>query len=252
MTYRQKLSTRIQNAKTNLCVGLDPRLDQIEGDIGDFLSQVIEETAPYAGAFKPNIAYFEAMGSEGIRLLESTLERIPDEIPIILDAKRGDIGETQKYYAKACYEVWGADAVTLNPYLGADTLEPFLAYADKGIYLLAVTSNPGSKDLQMQKTEPDGRYVFQLAQGLAKGAEQLGLVVGLTNAAEEVLAKIDDVPLLIPGLGAQGGDLEALRKGDRQAPLLINVSRGILFAEPGVGFAAKAERFANEIRNVLG
>ncbi len=250
MTYREKLSRQIQVSGSNLCVGLDPRPDQIEGSVGEFLARVIGETAEFAAAFKPNIAYFEAMGLEGMRVLESALARIPGPIPVILDAKRGDIGETQKFYAQACFDVWGADAVTLNAYLGAETLEPFLARAGKGIYLLAVTSNPGAKDIELRQAE--GRYVFEFVAEMTAASEQIGLVVGLTNAADEVLARIPDAPLLIPGLGAQGGNLAALRGQNRQAPILVNVSRGILFAEPEVGFAAKAARFAGEISAALG
>ena len=245
MTYREKLSRQIQVAGSNLCVGLDPRPDRVEGSVEDFLKGVIEETAEFTAAYKPNIAYFEAMGMEGLRTLESAMTRIPESIPVILDAKRGDIGETQKYYAKACFDVWGADAATLNPYMGAETLEPFLEYSNKGVYLLAVTSNPGAKDVELRQS--DGRYVFEYVSDMTAASEQIGLVVGLTNAADEVLAKIPDAPLLIPGLGAQGGNLEALRGQDRQAPLLVNVSRGILFAEPEKSFAAKAKAYADQI-----
>lgn len=249
MTYREKLSRQIEQSGSNLCVGLDPRPDKIDGSVSDFVIRVIEETAEYTAAYKPNIAYFEAMGMEGLRALETILSRVPDSIPVILDAKRGDIGETQKYYAKACFEVWGADAVTLNPYMGAETLDPFLEYSDKGLYLLAVTSNPGAKDIELRQAE--GRYIFEYAADMSKYSEQIGLVVGLTNAADEVLSRIPDAPLLIPGLGAQGGNLEALKGQDRNAPLLVNVSRGITFAQPELSFGEKASKFAKEISDSL-
>ena len=147
MRYAERLQGRIDQTGSRLCVGLDPR----PGDGGaaaarDFLKQVIEETAPWAAAYKPNMAYFEAMGIEGIRLLEELLAGMPEEIPVILDAKRSDIGETQKYYAQGYFAGWNVDAVTLNPFLGYDSIEPFLDWQGKGIYLLAVTSNPGSAD----------------------------------------------------------------------------------------------------------
>tara|TARA_R110002096_G_scaffold403766_2_gene601302 strand:+ start:7744 stop:8496 length:753 start_codon:yes stop_codon:yes gene_type:complete len=250
MTYREKLSNQIETTGSNLCVGLDPRPDQIKGSVAEFLTRVIDETAAFTAAYKPNIAYFEAMGLDGLLALEKTLARIPETIPVILDAKRGDIGETQKYYAKACFEVWGADAVTLNPYMGAETLEPFLDYKDKGIYLLAVTSNPGAKDIELRQS--DGRYIFEYAAEMSLASEQIGLVVGLTNAADEVLSRIPDAPLLIPGLGAQGGNLDALKGENRKAPLLVNVSRGITFAEPDLSFAEKASRYAKQIADSLG
>ncbi|HEY2574350.1 MAG TPA: orotidine-5'-phosphate decarboxylase, partial [Verrucomicrobiaceae bacterium] len=171
---------------------------------------------------------------------------IPEEIPLILDVKRGDIGETQRFYAKACYDVMGADAVTLNPFMGRDTLDPFLEYTGKGVYLLAVTSNPGARDIEMQLVKE--RHVFELVCEMVRGVSQAGLVVGLTNAAD-VIGRIPDVPLLIPGLGAQGGDLAALRGTKRSAPVLVNVSRGILYAEPEKSFGEKAARWAKLIAN---
>lgn len=243
MTFTEKLHARIKATGSGLCVGLDVRAASAD-EARDFLRDVIAQTASHAAAYKPNAAYFEALGWQGMKLLEELRGMIPAEIPIILDVKRGDIGETQRYYAKACYDVIGADAVTLNPFMGRDTLEPFLEYTDKGIYLLAVTSNKGAKDIELQKVGE--RYVFELVCDMLQGASQAGLVVGLTNA-DDVLDLIPDVPLLIPGLGAQGGDLSALRGTKRSAPVLVNVSRGILYAEPEKSFAQKAEHWARLI-----
>jgi orotidine-5'-phosphate decarboxylase len=148
-------------------------------------------------------------------------------VPIILDAKRSDIGETQKYYARSYFENWNVDAVTLNPFLGYDTMEPFLDWEGKAIYILAVTSNPGSADFQRQMVGE--RYVFELVQDICRRAQEegrktvVGMVVGLTNASEDVLSRIQDYPLLIPGLGAQGGDLENMASKGRTAPDTINV-----------------------------
>lgn len=244
MTYTEKLSARIAATGAGLCVGLDVRARSAD-EARDFITEVVAQTAQHAAAFKPNAAYFEALGWQGVKLLEELRGMIPSEIPIILDVKRGDIGETQRYYAKACFDVIGADAVTLNPFMGRDTLEPFLEYSEKGLYLLAVTSNPGAKDIEMQSV--GDRRVFELVCDMLKGAPQAGLVVGLTNAGGDVLGKIPDVPLLIPGLGAQGGDVEALRASKRQAPNVVNVSRGILYAEPEKSFAEKAAHWANLI-----
>ena len=218
----------------------------------DFLCRVIDETWEYAAAFKPNMAYFEAMGLQGIELLQGMLSSMPDEVPVILDAKRSDIGETQKYYAKSYFENWNVDAVTLNPFLGYDSIEPFLDWEGKGIYLLAVTSNAGSSDFQRQKLS-DGRYVFELVQELGKRASNedratdVGYVVGLTNASGEVLDRIADSPLLIPGLGAQGGDLASLEGKSRTAPDVINVSRGITYKDMDKSFAEKARAWSEQL-----
>ena len=252
MRFTEKLQRRVDFTGSRLCVGLDPR----PGDGGaahakDFLLRVIAETSEHAAAFKPNMAYFEAMGIEGIRVLEEILAAIPDGVPIILDAKRSDIGETQKYYAQGYFHGWNVDAVTLNPFLGYDSIEPFLDFEGKGVYLLAVTSNPGSTDFQRQ-TLADGRQVFELVTALGERAKSesratdVGYVVGLTNA-EAVLSKMPDAPLLVPGLGAQGGDLAALAGATRSAPDVINVSRGILYAGDEKSFRARAEEWAAKI-----
>jgi orotidine-5'-phosphate decarboxylase len=255
MRYSARLQQRISETGSRLCVGLDPR----PGDGGaaaarEFLRRVIDESAPHAAAFKPNMAYFEAMGIEGIRVLEELLANMPANVPVILDAKRSDIGETQKYYAQGYFAGWNVDAVTLNPFLGYDSLEPFLDWQGKGIYLLAVTSNPGSADFQRQKLA-DGRAVFELVTALGdraaaeNRATDVGFVVGLTHAAD-VLDRIPDLPLLVPGLGAQGGDLAALAAARRTAPDVINVSRGILYADDDLGFGERARRWAEKIAAV--
>jgi len=253
MRYEQKLQLRIQATGSRLCIGLDPR-PQLTGGIEtvpDFLKQVVDETWEYAAAFKPNMAYFEAMGIRGLEILEQLLESMPKEVPIILDAKRSDIGETQQYYAKSYFKNWNVDSVTLNPFLGYDTLEPFLDWEGKNIYLLAITSNPGSADFQQQLVGE--RYVFELVQDLAKRAltenkaTNVGMVVGLTNANQDVLDRLADFPLLIPGLGAQGGDLKNLADSKRSAPDIINVSRGITYNNMDQSFASKAKYWADQI-----
>lgn len=252
MRYAERLQQRIEKTGSRLCIGLDPR----PGDGGaeaarGFLKKVIEETVDHAAAFKPNMAYFEAMGIGGIMLLEELLTDMPNEVPVILDAKRSDIGETQKYYAQGYFDRWNVDAVTLNPFLGYDSIEPFLDWEGKGVYLLAVTSNAGTADFQQQQLA-DGRRVYELVTRLGDRAKEegkatdVGYVVGLTNAAE-VLEKIPDAPLLVPGLGAQGGSLDSLAKSSRSAPDVINVSRGISYADDDMSFGERAKFWASKI-----
>lgn len=250
MTFLDKLNQRIATTGSNLCVGLDVRAADASELTKRWIINVIKETAPFAAAFKPNSAYFEALGWRGMRMLEQVLKEVPEEIPVVLDVKRGDIGETQGYYAKACFEAMNVDAVTLNPYMGRDTLEPFLKYTDKGLYLLGVTSNPGARDIELQKA--GDRQVYEIVAEMTAGHPQAGLVVGLTNAAPDVLNHIPDVPLLIPGLGAQGGDLAALKGAGRKAPLLVNVSRGVLYQQDDLTFAARAEHWMQQIQQALG
>lgn len=252
MRFTEKLQQRVTATGSRLCVGLDPRPGDGGADAAKpFLSRVIEETSDYAAAFKPNMAYFEAMGIAGIKVLEEILKEIPSHIPIILDAKRSDIGETQKYYAQGYFNGWNVDAVTLNPFLGYDSIEPFLDYAGKAVYLLAVTSNAGTADFQQQDLK-DGRKVFELVTALGARAKtegrltDVGYVVGLTNS-ESVLPKMPNAPLLVPGLGAQGGDLGALAAAKRSAPDVINVSRGILYAQDEMSFRERAKFWMEKI-----
>ncbi len=258
MTFLEKLTARTSSVG-NLCIGLDPRVENHHNrlsEVEDYLIRLIEETAPHAAAFKPNSAYFESLGSEGFALLERTVARIPTDIPIVLDVKRSDIGETQRRYAIACFEHLRADAVTLNPFMGYDSLEPFLDYSGgKGLYLLALTSNSGSADFQ--RLQVDDQPLYQKVAAFAERASSqnrnstVGLVVGLTNAEPEALTHIPDIPLLIPGLGAQGGDLASLVNTQRKAPNLINVSRGIIYPNDDQSPADLAQHYQSQIRNSL-
>ncbi len=258
MTYAERLTSRLEVTGSALCVGLDPRPEKTEGGVEgvpEFLRRVVGETMAYAAAFKPNIAYFEAMGLRGFEILDQLLGEMPSEVPVILDAKRGDIGETQKYYARSYFENWGVDAVTLNPFMGYDTLEPFLDWEGKGVYLLAVTSNPGSADFQRRDCE--GKAIFERVGELCERAKKegkkttVGLVVGLTNADGDVLANLPDVPLLVPGLGAQGGSLDSLKGSGRKAASVINVSRGITYVEGNTDYAGLAKQWADQITKNL-
>ena len=261
MRFSEKLAARIEKTGSRLCVGLDPRPERHNDSVAEvetFLRTVIEESAEYAAAFKPNSAYFEALGSDGMAMLEQVVDFVPEDIPVILDVKRSDIGETQRRYAVASFEQCGGDAATLNPFMGYDSIEPFLDWEGKGVFLLALTSNPGSADLQRQMIgmEPIYAAIGRMAQRAAEEGRptDVGLVVGLTNAGPEVLKNIPDVPLLIPGLGAQGGDLGALQGGTRKAPIVVNVSRGVLYPSSEgklSGPGELAQHYAQEIAKVL-
>ena len=253
-TYSQKLTERIESVNSNLCVGLDPRVDQIDGDFEAFVLNLIDETISSAACYKPNAAYFEALGSKGYAIMERIITHIPKEIPIILDAKRGDIGATQSYYAKAYFEMMdGVDAVTISPYMGFDSVEPMLKYPGKAVYLLGVTSNKTAQDIETQILS-DGRSVFELVCDMSrKGTEhdgEIGFVLGLTNAESDIINKFPDAPLLLPGLGAQGGDLNQLNGANRKAPLVINVSRGVMFGEGSV--SQRALKYKEQIAEALG
>ncbi len=251
MNFLSRLSRRIERIDSHLCVGLDPRPERIDGPVLPFLRGVIEQVRARAAALKPNIAYFEAMGVEGYRMLETLLGEIPDKLPVILDVKRSDIPETQSYYARAYFEGWDVDAVTLNPYCGSDSLQPFLEHEDRGIYLLGVTSNPGFSDIQSVEG-PEGS-VFERVAGMTGASDtgSAGLVLGLTNLTPGMAEAIPDVPLLIPGLGAQGGKLQRLIDLDHSAPILVNSSRSVVYAEGETGPGETAEQYREKINDVL-
>ncbi|MEE9284173.1 MAG: orotidine-5'-phosphate decarboxylase [Dehalococcoidia bacterium] len=261
-TFLDKLDAAARRNRSLLCVGLDPwpPLMPKEG-IASFSQAIVEATADLVCAFKPNIAFYEAQGSAGLVALEQTLATIPDDVPVILDAKRGDIGNTAIAYAQAVFETWGADAVTVSPYLGRDSVEPFLAYEGKGVFVLCRTSNPGGSDLQALQVTADGQSA-PLYEQVARLAERwndhgnVGLVVGATVPGE--LARVRELcphmPILVPGVGAQGGDLEAsVRLGTdasgRRA--VISVSRQVLYASGGSDYAQAARQAAQALREQI-
>ena len=262
-----------QNASL-LCVGLDPEPakfpDKYKGDarkIYDFCAAIVDATADLVIAFKPQIAYFAAHRAEDqLEQLMAHMRRAAPLVPIILDAKRGDIGSTAEQYAKEAFERYGADAITLSPFMGFDSLQPYLKYHGKGAFLLCRTSNPGGDDLQNQRlASVEGQpllyeHIAKLAQGPWNLNGQLGLVVGATYPAEieRVRAVAPTVPLLIPGVGAQGGDAAATVKagwrseaGETTAPIVVNSSRAILYASQGDDFAEAARREASKTRDLL-
>ncbi|MBI2831613.1 MAG: orotidine-5'-phosphate decarboxylase [Chloroflexi bacterium] len=263
MNFIEKLTSVSRKNKSLVCVGLDPdsSLMPLGVSVSQFSREIIEATSDLVCAYKLNLAFFEAMGDEGFKTLKNTVGCIPEGVVSIGDAKRGDIGNTSKAYAKAVFDVLGFDATTVSPYLGFDSLEPFIRYADKGIFILCRTSNPGAADFQSLLCET-GSLASPLYQVVARKANQwnkdgnIGLVVGATYPDElkRIRAICPDMPLLIPGVGAQGGDLAlAVRYGvdSRGEKAIINSSRQIIYASRGKDFAQAARRAAQELREQI-
>ncbi|XDF35335.1 orotidine-5'-phosphate decarboxylase [Paracidovorax avenae] len=269
MTFIDMLRGATARNDSLLCVGLDPEPSRfpagLRGDasrIYDFCAAIVDATADLACAFKPQIAYFAAhRAEEQLERLMRHMRATAPHVPVILDAKRGDIGSTAQQYAIEAFERYGADAVTLSPFMGFDSIEPYLAYHGKGAFLLCRTSNPGGDDLQSQRlASVDGQpllfeHIARQAQGPWNRNGQLGLVVGATYPAEieRVRALAPTLPLLIPGVGAQGGDAAAtVRAGLRpDGPIVVNSSRAILYASADEGFAAAARQAAQATRAAL-
>jgi orotidine-5'-phosphate decarboxylase len=257
MKFKDKLNMLIRSKKSFLCVGLDSDIDKlpvgIPGNakgIVEFNKHIIQATSDVAIAYKLNIAFYERLGVAGWEALGKTLQMIPEDTLRIADAKRGDIGNTSRQYARTFFETYHFDAITVAPYMGSDSLSPFFEYEEKGIFVLCLTSNPGSRDFQYLKS--DGLELYKhLAFKIKEWNrfQNIGIVAGATHPEElkglrEILP---DVPFLIPGVGVQGGDLEkVLQYGlTRQKDgVLINSSRGIIFASDGEDFAEKARNQA--------
>ena len=274
MTFLDTLNAAERQNRSLLCVGLDPDPAKFpathKGDaskIYDFCAAIVDATADLVIAFKPQIAYFAAhRAEEQLERLMAHMRRAAPQVPIILDAKRGDIGSTAEQYAIEAFERYGADAITLSPFMGWDSVQPYLKYHGKGAFLLCRTSNPGGDDLQNQRlSSVQGspllyEHIAALAQGPWNQNGQLGLVVGATYPAEieRVRAVAPTVPLLIPGVGAQGGDAVATVKagyrsvnGDTTAPIVVNSSRAVLYASSGADFAQAARAAAVATRDQL-
>lgn len=268
MTFTTKLANAIRQHDSLLCIGLDPDIARFPGvlkgrsdAVFEFCRAIIDTTAPYACAFKPQIAYFAALAAEDqLQAICDYLNQHYPDIPIVLDAKRGDIGATAEQYAREAFERYKSDAVTVNPYMGFDSIEPYLQWNDKGVIVLCRTSNPGGSDLQFLKVEgvPLYQHVARLVAQEWNRNGQCALVVGATFPEEiaEVRKIVGDMPLLVPGIGAQGGDIEAtvLAGQNRDGTgMMINSSRAILYAKPvdGEGFADAAARVARETRDAI-
>ena len=261
--FFERLAERCRKTQSSLCIGLDPDPRRIPKHLGhgpesiyNFCVEIIEATADSAAAFKPNLGFFESIGVEGWNVLEQVLRAMPPDVPVILDAKRGDIGSTARHYAHALFDRMGAGAVTVNPYMGLDSVEPFLEHRNCGVYLLCLTSNPGAKDFQLH----DDLYLRVARKTVDWNKHgNCGLVVGATKPQylSSILAVAPELPLLIPGLGAQGGDLETIMHTAPGLPLhhlLFNVSRSILYASNDHTFGHQARMaaryYANRIQTV--
>ena len=266
MTFTQMLAAAWQKNDSLLCVGLDPdpakfpaHLKGRDDAIFAFCAAIVDATADLVCAFKPQIAYFAARRAEDqLEALIAHIHARHPGIPVILDAKRGDIGSTAERYAVEAFARFQADAVTVNPYMGRDSLDPWLAWPDKGVILLCRTSNPGGSDLQFLDVGGEKLYerVARLAANEWNTSGQIGLVVGATFPAEiaRVRAIVGDMPLLVPGIGAQGGDIAATVEAGRTANatgLMINSSRAILYAGKDEDFAAAARKVAEETRAAI-
>jgi orotidine-5'-phosphate decarboxylase len=266
---RTQLFDNISRKGSYLCVGLDTDLFKIpkhlltaEDPIFEFNKQIIDATQEYAVAYKPNIAFYEALGPSGWISLQRTLDYIPSDVFTIADAKRGDIGNTSALYARAFFEKMSFDSVTVAPYMGEDSVKPFL-YKDKWVILLAHTSNPGSSDFQLIESVVTGRKLYEEVILKSKNwatPDQLMYVVGATQAEkmESIRALAPEHFFLVPGIGAQGGDLQMVSKYgmNNQCGLLVNAARSIIYASDGVDFAkhaaAEAKKMKEEMEDYLG
>ena len=259
MTFNARLRRTCTAKNSALCIGLDVDVFRLpagipatrEGVVG-FCREIIAATHQFAAAYKPNIAFFESMGTWGLEALEEIRKHTPADVLTIADAKRGDIDSTNVHYAAAIFDVLGFDAVTAHPYLGAESLEPFLNRPDRGVFVLCRTSNPGARDFQDLRNETGERLYVTVAEAVQSWNlnDNCGLVTGATYPKE--LARVrqvaPDLPLLIPGIGAQGGDLTAtVQAAGTGAPMLINASRSILYASAERDFAEAAAEAAGKL-----
>ena len=269
MNFLEKLVAASRRQNSLLCVGLDPEPQRLPAELRvfpetaavvRFCRTIIEATLPYVCAYKPNLAFFEALGPGGMQAFQEVRGAIPANVPVIADAKRGDIGNTARNYASALFDVYGCDAATVNPYLGYDSVAPFLAYREKGILLLCRTSNPGARDFQDLLVQAENGAVRPLYEVVARRVQSwneagnCGLVVGATYPEElcTIRALCPGMPILVPGVGSQGGDLEAsVRAGvdEYGERAIIAVSRAILYASGGSDYAVAAEREARSLRD---
>lgn len=260
MTFLEKLLAASRANNSLLCVGLDPDPELMPAvSVAEFNRRIVDATSDLVCAYKPNLAFYEALGHEGLKALEETVACIPDHIPVIGDAKRGDIGSTARAYATALFGNLAFDALTVNPYLGHDSIEPFIEYQGKGVFIVCRTSNPGSADFQaLQLREPS----ITLYEAVALRAQEwntrgnIGLVVGATFPDElrRVRQLCPEMPLLIPGIGAQGGDVAATVRhgvdssGERA---IINSSRQVIYASREKDFALAARTVALRLREQI-
>lgn len=260
-TFRERYEGAAAANDSLLCVGLDPDPARIPDGLGmlEFLETIVEATADLVCCYKPNAAFFESRGPQGVEELRALIAGIPDGVPVLLDAKRGDIGHTAEHYARAVFEQLGAHGVTVSPYLGRDAVEPFLAYEDRHSFVLCRTSNAGAGDFQDLRVGERGQPLYMMVAAAARawnGRGNVGLVVGATypGEAREVRAACPDMLLLMPGVGAQAGDLEAAVQAAVDAEgggILVNASRGVLYAGADGDYAAAARAEASRLRDAI-
>lgn len=263
---KEQIIKQIRDKRSFLCVGLDTDIKKIpqhllneEDPVFAFNKAIIDATARYAIAFKPNTAFYEVYGARGWASLEKTINYIKTNYPemfVIADAKRGDIGNTSANYARAFFETLKADAITVAPYMGVDSVEPFLGFDDKWVILLALTSNKGSKDFQYLNIEGKELYKNVLAKSAEwAGSDKMMYVVGATHPEElgEIRKLLPEHFLLVPGVGAQGGDLQAVAKFglNKDCGLIVNSSRGIIYASNGEDFAERAAEEARKLQEQM-
>jgi orotidine-5'-phosphate decarboxylase len=260
-----ELFDQIKSKRSYLCIGLDtdlaripPHLRSADDPVYEFNKQIIDATHQYCVAYKPNIAFYEALGPRGWESLQKTLHYIPEGIFTIADAKRGDIGNTASLYARTFFEYLNFDALTVAPYMGQDSVAPFLDHKGKWVILLAHTSNPGSQDFQLIESKKTGRKLYEevVVQARQWGTpDQLMFVVGATQAAKVggIRKLAPDNFFLVPGIGAQGGDLESVSKSgmNSRCGLLVNSSRAIIYASAGDDFADVAGKEANKVQEEM-
>ena len=264
MGFLEKLLEASRSNNSLLCVGLDPHPELMPvADVFQFNREIIAATADLVCAYKPNLAFYEALGIDGLRALERTVACVPSGVPVIGDAKRGDVASSAAAYARALFDTFGFDAATVSPYLGLDSLQPFLDYKERGVFILCRTSNVGAADFQglacLGTAGEPARPLFELVASKASEWNiwgNVGLVVGATypNELSRVRQLCPDMPLLIPGVGAQGGDLEAAVQWGTDASgerAIINSSRGIIYASRGRDFAEAARREALRLRDQI-
>jgi orotidine-5'-phosphate decarboxylase len=270
MKYIEKLQKSVKQSQSLLCIGLDPDVHKIRdcfpsSSMSDadlvlrFCHEVIELTHSNACAYKPNLAFFEALGSKGLDIFKKVIDHIPSGKIIIADAKRGDIGNTASHYAKAYFEEFYVDALTINPLMGLDTIEPYCNYSGKAVYVLALTSNPGAKHY-LRQCLGIGSFAEQIASDIAElqksSIAHLGMVVGATydhTLLNTVISHAPNQSLLIPGVGAQGGSVEELKQSlqDHKGIPIINSSRGIIYAGKGLDWANSVRKAAETTKNAI-
>ena len=264
LSFTEKWNQATSRNNSLVCVGLDTDPAQLPASVRAkadpvlyFNQQIIDATCDLVCCYKPNFAFYNALGADGFATLKRTLDYIPADIPVLIDAKVGDMGNTAEQYARAFYEVLGCDALTVTPYLGHDCVAPFTAFKDRTTFLVCLTSNPGTDDFQKEHLGDRPLYEQVVAKAHAwNAANNIGLVVGATQPAglARIRALAPDMPLLIPGIGAQSGDIAAAVKSGcdaRGAGILINSSRGILYASQGSDFAGAARQATLTLRDAI-